>query len=139
MFPNLAERADNAAGVLSGGESQMLTICRTLMGDPELIMIDEPTEGLAPRLVEQVAGLFEEVKRRGVSILDEEEIAGEEVVPRQLVDDSNRQPVLRIGAAIEILHEQRLALGMLQEVVVEWLELLRCDRRIAARRRRNRR
>jgi branched-chain amino acid transport system ATP-binding protein len=48
MFPNLAARADTAAGVLSGGEKQMLTICRTLMGDPELIMIDEPTEGLAP-------------------------------------------------------------------------------------------
>ena len=48
MFPNLAARADTAAGVLSGGEKQMLTICRTLMGDPELVMIDEPTEGLAP-------------------------------------------------------------------------------------------
>jgi branched-chain amino acid transport system ATP-binding protein len=45
MFPNLANRADTAAGVLSGGEKQMLTICRTLMGDPELVMIDEPTEG----------------------------------------------------------------------------------------------
>jgi len=49
MFPNLAARADTPAGVLSGGEKQMLTICRTLMGDPELIMIDEPTEGLADR------------------------------------------------------------------------------------------
>ncbi len=48
MFPNLKARADTAAGVLSGGEKQMLTICRTLMGDPDLIMIDEPTEGLAP-------------------------------------------------------------------------------------------
>jgi branched-chain amino acid transport system ATP-binding protein len=48
MFPNLAARADTAAGVLSGGEKQMLTICRTLMGDPDLVMIDEPTEGLAP-------------------------------------------------------------------------------------------
>ena len=46
MFPNLAARADTAAGVMSGGEKQMLTICRTLMGDPELVMIDEPTEGL---------------------------------------------------------------------------------------------
>ena len=58
MFPNLAARADTAAGVLSGGEKQMLTICRTLMGDPELIMIDEPTEGLAPLIVQQVGDLI---------------------------------------------------------------------------------
>jgi branched-chain amino acid transport system ATP-binding protein len=69
MFPNLAARADTTAGVLSGGESQMLTICRTLMGDPELIMIDEPTEGLAPLLVVKVAELICEIARRGVSIL----------------------------------------------------------------------
>jgi branched-chain amino acid transport system ATP-binding protein len=69
MFPNLAARADTAAGVLSGGESQMLTICRTLMGDPELIMIDEPTEGLAPLLVVKAAELISEIARRGVSIL----------------------------------------------------------------------
>jgi branched-chain amino acid transport system ATP-binding protein len=69
MFPNLAERADTAAGVLSGGEKQMLTICRTLMGDPELIMIDEPTEGLAPLIVAKVAELISEIARRGVAIL----------------------------------------------------------------------
>jgi branched-chain amino acid transport system ATP-binding protein len=69
LFPRLADRADNDAAVLSGGEQQMLTLCRTLMGDPELVMIDEPCEGLAPKIVEQVAGLFEEMKRRGVSIL----------------------------------------------------------------------
>jgi len=57
MFPNLAARADTPAGVLSGGEKQMLTMCRTLMGDPELIMIDEPTEGLAPIIVQQVGDL----------------------------------------------------------------------------------
>ncbi|MFC2967267.1 ABC transporter ATP-binding protein [Acidimangrovimonas pyrenivorans] len=69
MFPNLAARADTAAGVLSGGEKQMLTICRTLMGDPQLIMIDEPTEGLAPRIVHQVGELIAEIARAGVSIL----------------------------------------------------------------------
>jgi branched-chain amino acid transport system ATP-binding protein len=69
MFPNLAERADQAAGVLSGGEKQMLTICRTLMGDPELIMVDEPTEGLAPLIVARVADLISEIARRGVAIL----------------------------------------------------------------------
>ena len=69
LFPRLKERADNEAGVLSGGEQQMLTLCRTLMGDPALVMIDEPTEGLAPKIVEQVARLFEEIRKRGVSIL----------------------------------------------------------------------
>jgi len=69
MFPNLGERADTAAGVLSGGEKQMLAICRTLMGDPELVMIDEPTEGLAPLIVVKVAELLSEIARRGVAIL----------------------------------------------------------------------
>ena len=69
LFPNLNARQDTAAGVLSGGEQQMLTMCLTLMGDPDLILIDEPTEGLAPKLVEQVGVLLEEIARRGVSIL----------------------------------------------------------------------
>lgn len=69
MFPNLRARADNLGDVLSGGEKQMLTMCRTLMGDPELIMIDEPTEGLAPKLIEQVGKLLETIAARGLSIL----------------------------------------------------------------------
>ena len=69
LFPNLKERQDVSAGVLSGGEQQMLTMCRTLMGDPDLILIDEPTEGLAPKLVEQVGELLAEISRRGVAIL----------------------------------------------------------------------
>lgn len=69
MFSNLKARADTPAGVLSGGEKQMLTICRTLMGDPELVMIDEPTEGLAPLIVQQVGDLIAEIARRGVAIL----------------------------------------------------------------------
>ena len=69
LFPQLREREHAPAGVLSGGEQQMLTLARTLMGDPDLIMIDEPTEGLAPKLVELVAELFLEIKRRGVAIL----------------------------------------------------------------------
>jgi len=69
LFPRLKDRIDTQAGVLSGGEQQMLTLCRTLMGDPSLVMIDEPTEGLAPKIVEQVANLFREIKKRGVSIL----------------------------------------------------------------------
>jgi branched-chain amino acid transport system ATP-binding protein len=69
LFPNLKARTDVSAGVLSGGEQQMLTMCRTLMGDPDLILIDEPTEGLAPKLVEQVGELLAEISRRGVAIL----------------------------------------------------------------------
>ena len=69
MFPRLKERQHTAAGVMSGGEQQMLTLCRTLMGDPDLIMIDEPTEGLAPKIVEQVALYLKELKSRGVSVL----------------------------------------------------------------------
>ena len=69
LFPRLRERADTPGGVLSGGEQQMLTLARTLMGDPDLMMIDEPTEGLAPKIVELVADLFREIKRRGVAIL----------------------------------------------------------------------
>ena len=69
MFPLLRARIDAPGGVLSGGEQQMLTICRTLMGDPDLIMVDEPTEGLAPMLVEIVRGLLEKIAQRGVAIL----------------------------------------------------------------------
>ncbi len=69
MFPRLKERQHTEAGVLSGGEQQMLTLCRTLMGDPDLIMIDEPTEGLAPKIVELVAQYLKTLKERGVSVL----------------------------------------------------------------------
>jgi branched-chain amino acid transport system ATP-binding protein len=69
MFPRLKERQHTEAGVLSGGEQQMLTLCRTLMGDPDLIIIDEPTEGLAPKIVELVAQYLKELKKRGISVL----------------------------------------------------------------------
>lgn len=69
LFPNLGQRADVLGNVISGGEQQMLTMCRTLMGDPDLIMIDEPTEGLAPKLVEQVSRLLAEIASRGIAIL----------------------------------------------------------------------
>lgn len=69
MFPLLKERQHTEAGVLSGGEQQILTLCRTLMGDPDLIIIDEPTEGLAPKLVELVGQYLRELKVRGVAVL----------------------------------------------------------------------
>ena len=69
LFPRLKERQHNEAGVLSGGEQQMLTLCRTLMGDPALIIIDEPTEGLAPKIVELVGEYLKNLKDRGISVL----------------------------------------------------------------------
>ena len=69
LFPRLRERADVEAGVLSGGEQQMLTLCRTLMGDPDLVIIDEPTEGLAPKIVELVAGFLQALRACGLSVL----------------------------------------------------------------------
>ena len=69
MFPRLKEREHTEAGVMSGGEQQMLTLCRTLMGDPKLIIIDEPTEGLAPKIVELVGEYLQRLKERGVSVL----------------------------------------------------------------------
>src|SRR3546814_12550279 len=69
IFPRLQERAETPAGVLSGGEQQMLTMCRTLMGDPDLIMVDEPTEGLSPMMVEHVVRLLERIAERGIATL----------------------------------------------------------------------
>lgn len=69
MFPRLKERQHTEAGVLSGGEQQMLTLCRTLMGDPELVIIDEPTEGLAPKIVELVGQYLQTLKQKGISVL----------------------------------------------------------------------
>ena len=69
MFPRLKERQHTEAGVMSGGEQQMLTLCRTLMGDPDLIIIDEPTEGLAPKIVELVGQYLQTIKSRGISVL----------------------------------------------------------------------
>jgi branched-chain amino acid transport system ATP-binding protein len=69
MFPRLRERQHTEAGVLSGGEQQMLTLCRTLMGDPDLIIIDEPTEGLAPKIVELVGQYLQTLKAKGISVL----------------------------------------------------------------------
>ena len=69
MFPRLKERQHTEAGVLSGGEQQMLTLCRTLMGDPDLIIIDEPTEGLAPKIVQLVGQYLRTLKNKGISVL----------------------------------------------------------------------
>lgn len=69
LFPRLHERRDTQAGVLSGGEQQMLTLARTMMGDPDLVIIDEPTEGLAPLIVALVADFLRTLRTRGTSVL----------------------------------------------------------------------
>jgi branched-chain amino acid transport system ATP-binding protein len=69
FFPRLGERAGQRAGTLSGGEQQMLTIGRTLMGNPDLLLVDEPTEGLAPMIVEQVERVLTEIHRSGAAVL----------------------------------------------------------------------
>jgi len=69
LFPNLAEARDRPASRISGGEQQMLAIARTLMGNPSCLLLDEPSEGLAPLIVEQVAAAMRELKSSGVSVL----------------------------------------------------------------------
>ena len=115
LFPNLEARQDVSAGVLSGGEQQMLTMCRTLMGDPDLMLIDEPTEGLAPKLVEQVGELLAEIARRGVSVL---------LVEQKLAI------ALKISARLYVMGHGRIVfegtpgdLGANSAVRKEWLEV----------------
>jgi branched-chain amino acid transport system ATP-binding protein len=69
FFPQLKDRRSTAAGMLSGGEQQMLTMCRSLLGNPRIILIDEPTEGLAPKIVEVVTNMIRDICRQGVSVL----------------------------------------------------------------------
>lgn len=115
MFPNLAQRADAHAGVLSGGEKQMLAMCRTLMGDPKLVMIDEPTEGLAPLIVKQIGELIVEIAKAGVAIL---------LVEQKLsiaLDISHR--VLLMGHGQIVFEGTPEALRNDESVRREWLEV----------------
>lgn len=69
LFPNLAERRHNKGKALSGGEQQMLTIARTLMGNPSFVLLDEPSEGIAPVIVEQMAKVILQIKQEGLTVL----------------------------------------------------------------------
>ena len=115
LFPRLKERQHTPAGVLSGGEQQMLTLCRTLMGDPDLIIIDEPTEGLAPKVVELVAHYLTELKKRGLSVL---------LIEQKLtiaMDISDRCLVMGHGSIVfdGTPHDLRQDMGIRKE----WLEV----------------
>ena len=115
LFPRLQERRAVAAGVLSGGEQQMLTLCRTLMGDPDMVMIDEPTEGLAPKIVAQVADYLRALRDKGISVL---------LVEQKLaiaLDVAQRVYVMGHGAIVfEGTPEQLRADGAVRR---EWLEV----------------
>ena len=69
LFPNLGEMPGRPGGRMSGGEQQMLTVARTLMGNPRLVLLDEPSEGVAPLIVEQMADMIDALKRQGLSVL----------------------------------------------------------------------
>lgn len=115
MFPRLKERRNTPAGVISGGEQQMLTLCRSLIGDPKLIMIDEPTEGLAPLIVDQVAEYLDVLRQRGVAVL---------LVEQKLaiaLDISQRLYVMGHGTIV--FEGAPDDLSNAQEVRRDWLEV----------------
>ena len=115
LFPRLRERQHVPAGVLSGGEQQMLTLCRTLMGEPDLILIDEPTEGLAPQVVEQVAGFLQTLQRQRITVLLIEQKWS------MALDISDR--VLVMGHGEVVFNGTPAALAQRPDVRQEWLEV----------------
>lgn len=115
LFPRLRERENTPAGVMSGGEQQMLTLCRTLMGDPDVIMIDEPTEGVAPKIVQEIAELLQEIARRGVSVLLIEQKLDIALKVCNRLYVMGHGTIVFEGTAAE-LHENR-------EIRQEWLEV----------------
>ena len=115
LFPNLKNRIDVPGGVLSGGEQQMLTICRSLMGCPKLMMIDEPTEGLSPQMVENVESLLKTISRKGVSIL---------LVEQKLTIAFNLSKKLYVMGHGKIVFEgEPKEVQNNNEIIKEWLEV----------------
>jgi branched-chain amino acid transport system ATP-binding protein len=115
LFPNLKNRIKVPGGVLSGGEQQMLTICRSLMGCPKLIMIDEPTEGLSPQMVNNVEMLLKKISSKGVSIL---------LVEQKLTiafNLSNRLYVMGHGKVVYEGLPREIKEN--NEIIKEWLEV----------------
>lgn len=115
MFAQLRARAHTPAGVLSGGEQQMLTLCRTLMGDPDLVIIDEPTEGLAPQMVELVAQFLQTLRQHGIGVLliEQKHTIAMHIADRCLVMGHGR--VVFAGAPASLQSDEALR--------KEWLEV----------------
>ncbi|MNS63020.1 High-affinity branched-chain amino acid transport ATP-binding protein LivF [compost metagenome] len=112
-FPRLKERSNTRAGNLSGGEQQMLTMCRSLLGNPKVMLIDEPTEGLAPKIVEVIAEVIRDIHKRGVSVV---------LVEQKLTI------ALKVSTRVSVMGHGRIVfegppaqLHERQDVVQEWL------------------
>ena len=115
LFPNLKDRIKIPGGVLSGGEQQMLTICRSLMGCPKLIMIDEPTEGLSPQMVENVEMLLKKISSKGVAIL---------LVEQKLTIAFNLSSRLYVMGQGKVVFEGKpKEIQNNKEIIKEWLEV----------------
>ncbi|MGH8765297.1 MAG: ABC transporter ATP-binding protein, partial [Burkholderiales bacterium] len=108
MFPRLAERQSQLAGTLSGGEQQMLAIGRCLMGAPELIMFDEPSQGLAPIVVQEVLHAIRQLNRRGLTILlvEQNVAVSLKISQRAYVLENGR--IVMSGSGAELLHDARV-------------------------------
>jgi len=106
LFPRLRERASNRANKLSGGEQQMLAIGRSLMSNPDLLLMDEPTEGLAPLLVAQVAQAIRDLKRAGLSILLVEQNLPMAAAVADRVHVLNRGAIVYSGTPAELLADE---------------------------------
>lgn len=114
-FPALAARRQVVAGVLSGGEQQMLSLCRALMGAPELLIVDEPTEGLAPQVVDQVQGLLQSLRAHGLAVLLIEQKLDLSLAVADRVAVMGRGQVVLDGTPADLLAAPA--------VVREWLEV----------------
>ena len=115
LFPNLKNRIDVPGGLLSGGEQQMLTICRSLMGCPKLMMIDEPTEGLSPQMVDNVESLLRKISSKGVSIL---------LVEQKLtIAFSLSQRLYVMGHGKVVFEGKPQEIQNNKEIIKEWLEV----------------
>lgn len=113
LFPRLHERRNAPAGALSGGEQQMLVLCRALMGNPRLLVVDEPTEGLSPQMVQRVAETLVSLKRDGLAMLLIEQKLD---IALELADD-----VLVLGHGQAVFHGSVAQLRAQPDVIESWI------------------